>query len=98
MGHRRRSYRRKTDWNSWTVLVGVLIVAFVVSFSTQFREESLLVITCLVAFGLVVGGSLFIFWLWRRERARLRALELSDVDSMTGVEFERYVAEVLKSQ
>jgi len=49
---------------------------------------------------LFLGGGLYL-WLMYKQRMRqraFRALQISQVDTMTGEEFEEYVAELLRSQ
>ena len=46
----------------------------------------------------ICGGSFFAFWLFRKREndKRIRALQLADIDSMNGIDFEKYVAKLLE--
>jgi restriction system protein len=59
------------------------------------RVVPFLFIIGLLALGVVL---LFLFWQKAKKREQLRALQLSDIDHMTGQEFEKYVAEILQTQ
>jgi restriction system protein len=50
-----------------------------------------------IIIGLIVWGIVSILQAQERER-RLRALQLADIDNMTGIQFEHYVAKLLTHQ
>ena len=79
------------------LLVGVLAVSFQQYMANY--DIGLIVGTLLLA-GFLLGGSFYLFLL-RKQKAKqkaLRALQISHIDTMTGEEFEKYVAELLRSQ
>ena len=97
----RRYYRRrrKNDGISGTLLlVGIIAVA------TLYNKLSAQTINLIIGGGLLLVGliiSLVLFIQYKRsqhERQKLRALNLIDTDYMDGLAFEKYVAELLKSQ
>jgi|SRR5690348_13574050 len=84
--------------------VGLLVVLVCVFFilmlpALLFPDMShilpLVLLIGLLAVGLAVS---LLIWQGMREKQRLRALQLADVDTMSGRDFELYVAEVLQSQ
>ncbi len=46
----------------------------------------------------LLSGAVLIYIIIQQEKKRLRAIALSDVDHMSGVEFEHYVVALLRSQ
>ncbi len=75
--------------NNLALLLGLVPDAFVIAVFSG--------MVALVVYALLLGG-----WLVLNRRAMqvngLRALELADVDNMTGTRFEEYVAAILTSQ
>ncbi|HKU18398.1 MAG TPA: restriction endonuclease [Candidatus Saccharimonadales bacterium] len=97
----RRYYRRhrKNDGISGTLLfVGIIAVA------TLYNKLSAATINLIIGGGLLLVGviiGLVLFIQFKRsqhEKQKLRALNLIDTDYMDGLAFEKYVAELLKSQ
>lgn len=97
----RRYYRRrrKNDGISGTLLlVGIIAV---VALYNKLPAET---INLIIGAGLLVSGfviALVLFVQFKRsqhEKQKLRALNLIDADYMDGLAFEKYVAELLKSQ
>jgi restriction system protein len=81
------------------LLVGGCVAALALFAFEQFEQSPLLMLGVLVSaiVTLVIGG----WWWWRKllhQIARTRALQITDVDQMSGVEFEQYVALLLKNQ
>ncbi|HEX7963948.1 MAG TPA: restriction endonuclease [Candidatus Saccharimonadales bacterium] len=97
----RRYYRRrrKNDGISGTLLL-VGIIAVVTLYNKLSAETINLIISGgLLLVGLIIGLVLFIqFKRSQHEKQKLRALNLIDTDYMDGLAFEKYVAELLKSQ
>src|SRR5437879_4016327 len=101
MAYYRRSYMKRSKTNS-SVLLVVLVCGFVAVMlpAGVLSVLSSRVLPLLALFVLLLAG-LFIFllfWQRRKERERLLALQVSDVDSMEGRDFEGYVAEILRTQ
>lgn len=97
----RRYYRRrrKNDGISGTLLlVGIIaVVALYNKLSAQ--QINLIIGGGLLLVGFIIGLVLFIqFKRSQHEKQKLRALNLIDTDYMDGLAFEKYVAELLKSQ
>ncbi|MBI3342330.1 restriction endonuclease [Candidatus Curtissbacteria bacterium] len=96
-----RRYRRPPKDNAIFWVVGLFLIfaaLAVLPLGAIINSDSFILI--LVSFGLLVGvfSVGFLFYIAGRQQKRLRALRLSDVDSMEGVRFEDYVAELLKFQ
>lgn len=93
MASRRSS--RKSGGGGVAIFVVIAILYFLVS-STGGREVAtwlVLGFAALALLVLIVKVSAF-----RRRIAKIRALRISDVDSMTGHAFEQYVADILRSR
>jgi restriction system protein len=101
----KKRYRRsrKTTPQQEMGFVIVLAVATVATLGSRqgMDDPNLgLVATIFFLIALLLGGS---FYLWlaykqRMKRKALRALEIAHIDAMTGEEFEKYIAELLRSQ
>lgn len=74
-----------------------LVLVATRSVSTQTVQYVLLLLLLLAALVIV---SLFFFKQWRRQKElqKLRALQMVDVDIMDGLEFEKFVARLLRNQ
>lgn len=75
-------------------MVGIFLLILIVPAITS----QTILLGILVAFILAAVFGTFIHFKLRRERLALRAVAMADVDTMTGVQFENYVAEIFKSQ
>lgn len=73
--------------------LGVIVSQFIPSDSHSFNI--LLFVFCGIVLAFGVGLLIFLSW---REVKRLRALNWADIDSMSGIDFERYVGSILKAQ
>lgn len=97
----RRYYRRrrKNDGISGTLLlIGVIAVAALYN-KLSAETINLIIGGGLLLVGLIIGLMLFIqYRRSQHEKQKLRALNLIDTDYMDGLAFEKYVAELLKSQ
>lgn len=105
--YRRRYYSRRKNSSSGGI-IGIAIILAVVAYSygaALNRALTYAVITGLAVLGLIVIQKIVVkLWRWwsaRRRRTRISysTLDLeTEVDTMTGLEFERYVAALLKRQ
>jgi restriction system protein len=97
----RRYYRRRRKNNSLSgtlLLVGIIVVAGLYS-KLSAQDIGMLIGGALLLAGIVIALVLFIHFKRRQhEKQKLRALNLVDTDYMDGLAFEKYVAELLKSQ
>jgi restriction system protein len=97
----RRYYRRrrKNDGISGTLLL-IGIIAVVTLYNKLSAETINLIIgNSLLLVSLIISLILFIqFKRSQHQKQKLRALNLIDTDYMEGLAFEKYVAELLKSQ
>jgi restriction system protein len=99
MAYRKRSYRKGSD-SSVGLLVGFICFVLLLLLQAGIVPNVSYLLPLVVLVGLLAISVAVSFLLWQRvkEKKRLRALELSDVDTMSGLDFERFVAEVLRSQ
>ncbi len=100
MSRRYYRYRRSPNTDPVKFLSLLFAVALFVTYYKMSGDQKLLTNTIVVSLAIVCVG-LAIFLHFRRvalERKRLRALQLVDIAVMTGIEFEKYVAEILKDQ
>jgi restriction system protein len=94
-------YRRKKNSDFSQIFILVILILGISAFFYQWIPQGLdiyLSLVYLLAFLLVILGVMFLFHILRRERKLLKAFTVSDVDHMSGVNFERYIGEILKSQ
>src|SRR6185312_1746868 len=90
-----RKSSKKSQGEGITALVAIAIIYFLVS-TTAGHEVAIVLTVAIVAL-----GSLFLFLkvsAVRKKMAKMRALRISDIDSMSGYVFEQYVANVLRSR
>ena len=95
-----RHYRRtRKPALSPPVLLLVLFIALAsVALPSFFTRSSLILpIVLALAFVAIIATTVFIWQVERRRRAKLKALELADIDHMSGVEFEHYIGTLLQS-
>lgn len=97
----KRYYRRKKSSEFSRLLIGVVIlVGFVGLISNLLPRTNLPIVALTIIasiFVIVVGLSILLYVSYKNKK-RLRAFTLSHVDDMTGVEFEQYLGDILKSQ
>jgi restriction system protein len=97
----KRRRRSRPNLLDSPVIIGVGFIA-VLSTGVTFRHPQNMLITLLfivVSISLLVG--LLCYLTYRRNQVRLhnlRQLELLEIDQMSGIEFESYIAAILKSQ
>jgi restriction system protein len=91
-------YRRKKSVENWGflfLLIPIILGGLFVP-SLNLQPLILIIISALVVFAILgVGIVLFIRY---QENRKLKAIIISQVDRITGIEFEKYVGEILKSQ
>ncbi len=95
--YRRRYYRRRSSTSSQGV-VGLAVVAALVISAYGSRLNRALVYAAIV--GLAVLALVVAVWLGRKWKARAAyaAASLAEIDAMSGIEFEKYVADLLRRQ
>jgi restriction system protein len=97
---RRYAYRRRSQNNvaSSLILVGVLFVGVIYAqLSPQMLRIA--IVSCFALAGsLAIGVFLFGYYRNRARLRKMRALEIVDTEYMDGLAFEKYVAELLRSQ
>lgn len=103
--YRRRYYRRRSSGNPTGILV-LLLIAAVYSYWAKYHEQIIyaalviLAIVCLI----VIRKPLRSLWqVWHRKRNGTKITYSTveptiDVDTMTGIEFEHYVAKLLEER
>jgi len=101
-----RKYKRRRNSNQTSVfgdLIAVsalIVLLFTYSTSKEFIDKSKYAFPVLMLIALLLLG-LVVYIAWKR-RQRLRgvyeAYTLSNVDTMTGIEFETYLADLLRRQ
>lgn len=98
MAHRYKRYRRRN--NESLGGVGVLIGLGALAVVWQWvRDDSwAFVYISVVAVALLAVVGAFAFWKYRETQRKLHALDIAAVDTMDPLEFERYVAKLLKYQ
>lgn len=97
----RRRYRRNISSRETTITLIItvtLIVALGFSSLSQVLLESVIVLLLCIA----VLAAIFYYYVIRRKQIAyqegLRQLEIDDVDNMSGVEFEKYIADLFRRQ
>lgn len=98
-----RRFRRKSSTALTSpilafVFIGVALAAVLGGLNLPVSTIDLLTILPVILVLLVAFGLGLLFLIYKKQQERIRALKLSDIDRMSGVEFERYVGELLKYQ
>lgn len=100
MARRYYSRRRTKNDTSHFIIVALLLLGLA-GLLTQFPLFSNVnlqfVALILAGIGIAFGIAILLYFS-QKEKKRKRALTLSQIDSMTGVEFEYYLGDLLKSQ
>jgi len=78
------------------VIAGVIGITLAGSNNSLSSMYLLLIVTLVAIVGLAF--SVLRFWQLQEKRRNLRLLTLADVDTMSGLEFEAYVAELFRAQ
>lgn len=91
-------YRKKQSEQLLPILVFVLIVGLAISVPglTALDLNTFIIIGSLVIIGLLAVLAWWAIYRAKQAKARLRALQLIDIDHMEGIAFEHYVGELLK--
>jgi restriction system protein len=99
MGRRRHRARRKASKQEPIITLALLAVGGLVLIPGALSNNDALLLIVLLT-GLLLGAALagFAYYQQRRKQQALSALELSDIDGMDGVSFERYVGVLLTQQ
>lgn len=97
----RRKYRRNISSKETTItLIITVVVVMALGFSSL--PQALLVDGTVLLLCVVVLAAMFYYFVIRRKQIAyqegLRQLKIDDVDSMSGVEFEKYVADLFRRQ
>lgn len=93
-----RRYRRRRNESPLDGLIGLAVLGGGVWVWQSWQEYGQIITyaaIAIVAGVLVIVGALAI-WRYRRDRRRLRALDVAAIDTMDALEFEVYVAKLLK--
>ena len=100
MTYRKKYYRKKTYSNNLPLSIFLLGVLILISLHTWIKSIPSEIIPIIIIIGILLGcGGIYLLWyLHKKEQERIRALQIADIDNMTGVEFENYLARVLESQ
>lgn len=80
---------------------GVLLIILVVAGLAFTPPDIVAPVAALVGCVSVVGAAVYYYFGYQRimrQNAGMRQMEIDDVDSMSGVEFERYVAELFRHE
>ncbi len=99
-----RKYRKhKHNANSGTtllVLIVFMITALITSlyFSQGYSVDSLIPMAVILSIFVIASGCGILLYIYQQQQRALKAIEVSDIDNMTGIEFERYLGNLLKSQ
>ncbi len=82
------------------LLVVLVCVFFILMLPALLFPDMSHILPLVLLIGLLAAGLAVSLLIWQgmREKQRWRALQLADVDTMSGRDFELYVAEVLQSQ
>ena len=82
------------------LLVVLLIALVAVGSPSVIAHNPLTLIPVLMGIGFlaIIAATVFLWQMEQRKQAKLIALQLADIDHMTGVEFEQYIGIFLQSQ
>jgi restriction system protein len=96
--YRRKRYSSFGIFELIVVLIGGFALLTSIYSSLMSSVQNLLFVLIGTAVFTIVIMTFVYLYLKKRGNEQLRALVIADVDKMTGVEFERYVGEIFKSQ
>src|SRR4051794_919419 len=97
--YRRRSRNSQSPYSSSSAFIVTLAtVMAIVVVSVVVDVRGLIIVVMLVLGAAVAIAVGFLWYHGQQETCRLRALAISDIDRMSGIEFEHYLGEVLKSR
>lgn len=94
------AYRQKRKGG---LLEGIIIFVVIAGLAAlliplSFKELDITSLALTLAPLIFIAGEVLLVWIKFKENQRLRLLSISDVDKMTGVEFEQYVGKILQSK
>lgn len=95
-----RRYRRKySSFPTWIIALLAIGIFGSILLPSVYQYQSIVVqIAIIVGIALLFISTLVFIFLQKRENDRVRALQIADIDNMTGIEFEQYVGKILQSQ
>jgi restriction system protein len=100
MSRKRYRYRRTPSLSTAQILLlmlGSLGLLSLMWLNQNLSTEDIWILVSF-AFALFVVAIIIAYKIGQRKRQLAKALQLSDIDTMTGVEFEQYVGRLLQSQ
>ena len=97
MARRYQRYRKRTN-DTLSGVIGLAVLGAVAWIWQSWQDNGEVIMYSLgaivVGLLMIVGG--FAFWKHQREQRKLRALDIAAIDTMDPLEFEVYVAKLLK--
>lgn len=96
--YRRRKYRRNNGFQDAGIILGLILIAYFYASGKDFIDTHSYAIPLLVALALLLLALPAGLWWYRRQRARriYEAYTIANIDSMDGLEFEKYLASLLR--
>lgn len=91
-----RRRRKSATYEQILIAFVILLVASPVVLKELVPSRSIVIIILTACIFLALVVLFLAYWQSRRRRAKARALKVEMIDRMTGVEFERYVGELLR--
>lgn len=97
----RKRYGKKAQQRELnTMLVGLGVIAILAGLGSV-SQSTLFAVTVVIVCLIVLGAAVYYYFVYRRQlayQAGLRQLRIDDVDNMSGVEFEKYIADLFRHQ
>jgi len=96
-----RRYSKRTQQRELNITLVVLAVIIVGAGLGSISQSTLLLVTVLIICVATLGAAAYYYFVYRHTltyQAGLRQLQIADVDNMSGVEFEKYVADLFRRQ
>lgn len=97
----RRRYNKRAAQREQTIAIAILAAVLLMAWLGSVSEAAVALwvglATCIIA----IGTGIYYYFVYRRMQAYqvgLRQLQIDDVDAMSGVEFEKYVADLFRRQ
>lgn len=98
---RRKYYSKKAQQRELRIILAVLGVIVVVGLLGSMSQSTLFLLAVLIVCLVTLGAIAYYYLVYRRQQiyqAGLRQLQIDDVDSMGGMPFEKYVADLFRRQ